>query len=313
MSFRKHKGFEPEYNRPQGNTEKPEDEGLEKILNELGYAYDEEQDIFFSIKDAWQRDYGYCSLYDNAAPMMNLIYDCEPIYFEYDDKRWLIELWKGQYGITTGCELGVYTADMPDLPIISDFPKYTFYKAASDKDCLPMSIALRKKDGASIDSDFGRKRGKALFRRNGTHWWLTGFVLGEFTQPKDLEMDVKITLKDRDMRDTFVGKLDERGFTDIEVNGNTVGFTFIKPYAKQPLTRRLLKPLSQTSNKLFTGIFKRYTKNAVNIIEAIEYVRHKSPFLFKLAMNIGKPARFFIDNKKAADAKIILENLDNRR
>ena len=32
------------------------------------------------------------------------IIDCEPIYFSYGGKRWLIELWKGQYALTTGAE-----------------------------------------------------------------------------------------------------------------------------------------------------------------------------------------------------------------
>ena len=85
-----------------------EDEYLEEIIHNLGYGYDKWQDIFYSKLNGWQRDMGYCRLYDEVAAPMSMIIDCEPIYFEYDNKKWLIEFWKGQYGMTTGCEVGVY-------------------------------------------------------------------------------------------------------------------------------------------------------------------------------------------------------------
>ena len=46
---------------------------------------------------------------------MGMIIDCEPVRFYYGGKKWLIELWKGQYGMTTGCEIGVYTAPVYDV------------------------------------------------------------------------------------------------------------------------------------------------------------------------------------------------------
>ena len=39
-----------------------------------------------------------------------MIIDCEPICFMYGGKNWMIELWKGQYGLETGGEIGVYNA-----------------------------------------------------------------------------------------------------------------------------------------------------------------------------------------------------------
>ena len=65
------------------------------FLNErvapLGYCYDCHQDIFTSTQDAWQKKYGYGSIYDRVAPFFNMIFDYKPIYFNYDGKTWLIE------------------------------------------------------------------------------------------------------------------------------------------------------------------------------------------------------------------------------
>ncbi|HHX56079.1 MAG TPA: DUF4474 domain-containing protein, partial [Clostridiales bacterium] len=74
-------------------------------LKSFGFAYDDKANFFYSILDPWQKDLGYCSLYDEAAPALSMIFDSEPIYFDYNGKHWLIEFWKGQYGITTGGEI----------------------------------------------------------------------------------------------------------------------------------------------------------------------------------------------------------------
>ena len=72
-----------------------------KFLNELvaplGYEYDVGQDIFTSTTDAWQKYYGYTDFYDKAAALGSMIFDCQPVYFNYDNRTWLIEFWKGQY------------------------------------------------------------------------------------------------------------------------------------------------------------------------------------------------------------------------
>ena len=70
------------------------DDSLDEILNNLGYSYDYFQDIFYSDINAWQREMGYTRLYDEAAAPMSMIIDCEPIYFEYDNRQWLVEFWK---------------------------------------------------------------------------------------------------------------------------------------------------------------------------------------------------------------------------
>ena len=88
---------------------------LNADLEETGFAYELKGDYFYSLMNCWQRKVGYCQLYDEAAPLFNMIMDCEPVTFSYAGKRWLIELWKGQYGITTGAEIGIYHTEQDDI------------------------------------------------------------------------------------------------------------------------------------------------------------------------------------------------------
>lgn len=87
--------------------------GLSQIVYNAGFNYLDgmEKDIIYSRYHAGQRDLGYCYAYDEAIVAIDSILDCEPVYFIYDGKEWMIELWKGQYGIETGGEIGVYYRD----------------------------------------------------------------------------------------------------------------------------------------------------------------------------------------------------------
>jgi uncharacterized protein (DUF927 family) len=64
--------------------------GLKGLLTGsiAGFAYSKQQDIFYSTLNAWQRSFGYSRLYDEAAAHFAMIVDSEPIYFDYDGKRW---------------------------------------------------------------------------------------------------------------------------------------------------------------------------------------------------------------------------------
>lgn len=260
----------------------PIDDGWEKIINDAGYSYDWQQDIFYSRMDAWQRKYGYCPLYDEAAAPLSMVFDCEPVKFDYEGKKWLIELWKGQYGITTGGEIGVYTADTPTIKIPGVFYG-AFYSCASDEDRLPLSFTLLKND-------------TPLFKRMDNHWWLTGFILGEFSEPKELVMKAAISLKDYEMCNAFVAALKEIGYTDeeIDIANNTVSITFAKPRSKQPLSRaRLISGVSQMKNKYLCKRFKSLTEGLENMPDIMAAIKQKAPDLYNLILNIGKPSNLF--------------------
>lgn len=252
------------------------DESIYELIDKLGYEYDAAKDIFYSGLNAWQRDVGYCKLYDEAAAPMSMIIDCEPIYFEYDNRRWLIEFWKGQYGMTTGCEIGVYSTAGSDVQ--TEYFNGTFYECARDEDLLSMSFVLKKK-------------GKKLFSRKDIHWWLTGFKLGEFSEPKELVAELKITLKDLNMLNEFVNGLKSAGYEDedIVVINNSVMVVFDQPKTLQPYTRNELTDyVMQLNNRELCEHFNVITKDYTNSMDKIMYLKESAPELFEEFFNLGR-------------------------
>jgi hypothetical protein len=245
-------------------------EAVDKGIEIAGYGYDSEQDIFYCNMDAWQRNMGYSRLYDEASAPLGMIVDCEPIYFEYDGKVWLIEFWKGQYDLCTGCEVGVYTAEETKLNT-TETPKYTFYNCASNEDRLKIRFSLLK-------------NGEVLFSRNDRHWWLTGFKLGEFSEPSELTMDLYITLKNNTMCNAFVEALKNVGYSEKEITrtGDTVHLVFDKPRTPQPVTRTTeTDRITQKKNKLLCDAYKGITEVYDNLKDKINAIKKQSPELYK--------------------------------
>jgi hypothetical protein len=264
------------------NGQDPEDKDfLDKTIAAFGYAYDELQDMFYSTLDAWQRTYGYSRIYDESAAVTGMIVDCEPIYFEYNGKMWLIQLWKGQYDLVTGCEVGIYSSDWTTLSIPLIY-KSLFYRSAKDDEMLLMYVLLKKK-------------GKILFEREDKHWWLTGFKLGEFSEPSDLTMDVCITLKDEEMRKAFVAGLISAEYkeSDLFISENTVGFTFDKPHASQPYTRTAITDwIVQRKNEYLCDRYQDIATPIDNLTDKLITIIVQAPKLYNYFRKKARPTLF---------------------
>lgn len=167
----------------------------------IGFDYDVGQDIYFSSNNCWQRNFGYSTFYDDMAPLFNMHFYNERYYFYYGGKDWLIEAWKGQYGITTGGEVGVYTK--------AHDREIKHYDCASDSDALKISMSLYA-DGQKL---FDRPAQKS--------WWLTGFVLGPMYQPHRVGMIYKITFKDKAMLQAFKKSIQKNDRIKYSYNGLT--------------------------------------------------------------------------------------------
>lgn len=173
-----------------------------------GFEYDSSQGIFYSDVECWQRSFGYCALYDNAARFAGCDIVWKKIKFKYDNKYWMIELWKGIYGITTGSEIGIYYRKWYYFP-----PGW--YKCADNSNLLQMSSRLY--------SDINTYREKRLFTRSARHWWLTGFKPAVTIPASRLTMYASITLKNTKMRNAFRTALGKTG-TSYSTSGLTVSF-----------------------------------------------------------------------------------------
>ncbi len=262
----------------------PEGTGNDELDNAIeiaGYSYDQKQDIFYSTMDPWQRDIGYCRLYDELAAPFGMIIDCEPIYFEYLEKKWMIGLWKGQYDLVTGAEIGVYTK-AADLNILGLF-RGAYYDCAGNTDLLKMSYTLKK-------------NGHTLFTRKGKHWWLTGFKPGEFANPSELIMDITITLHNVVMRDAFVTGLWNAGYPldEFTINGPTVSFTFDSPHTPPPITRTpTTDRIIQRKNEFLCEKFQDITGTSNNIRDKVKAIEEQAPEMFDKIIRMGKSKQLY--------------------
>lgn len=236
-----------------------------KELYPSGFAYDPEKDIFYSLKDAWQRNYGYRDAYDEMATYFNMIIDREPIKFEYQDKHWMIEMWKGQYGLATGGEVGIY---------VSDDGKN--YRCVSEDEEIGIGMTLMKNR-------------KILAQRHERHWWLTAFKLGEYSKPKDLVMIVDLELYDSQMCRAVVNELLRMGYNehDFMYYRNVVRIRFDVALSKRQRSRnRIAARINMLINKYNCRLYRRYTKRYVCTLDKIGYIRIRIPFLYKFCLKV---------------------------
>lgn len=170
------------------------------------YQYNSTGNYYYTNEDPWQRALGYNELYDNLAAFAAIYIDTMRCKFRYDNKDWMIQFWKGQYGyVFVGHEIGVYYKPI-DKTI-------EHYDCVSDEDSLYMSMN-------------GLRKGEVIYTREyGKYWWCTGFVPGKldkFSDRSELQIDARITMKDKEMLGAFVESLQSNGMIkgeDFKVKG----------------------------------------------------------------------------------------------
>ena len=213
-----------------------------------GFAYNAEKDIFYSTKNAWQKNLGYTHMYDVLAPVVRMIIDTEPVRFYYNNKNWLITFWKGQYGIVTGAEVGIYCTKQQKIN------KKTVYLPVGDTEMLNMYLILHK-------------NGKTVTKIHARHWWLAIFKLGMFSWPKELSMDINITFLNKQMLEAFLESFKKLGYTekDFTVIDNTFCFKYIKPRTKKVWTRTwLTDKIRQSLNRKNVNLYNKYLADFID-------------------------------------------------
>ena len=164
---------------------------LPKEYGILGFKWDEEDECFCSAHDAWQREFGYNKYYDFLAQMIVCFIDTVRIKFNYEGRDWMVQLWKGQYGLVLmGAEVGIYYKDENETA--------EHYTCADNENLFKMGYTCFSYD-------------EVLFTRTYREsWWLTGFVPGKLDKFADrfqLALKLRITLRDKGMKNAFVKAL----------------------------------------------------------------------------------------------------------
>ncbi|MDR1176192.1 MAG: DUF4474 domain-containing protein [Treponema sp.] len=231
-----------------GDSWKPRTD-LALMVQAAGFLYEPNQDILYSSLTNMQRLAGYCKAYDELAPAIGSYIDSEPIYFVYNGFEWMIELWKGQYGIETGCEIGVYKreAGKPLDPLEKILGKV--YQCVPNADMPIMSFRLLKGD-------------RKLFTRGPEkHWWLTGFRWGVYSEPSDLSVYYTVKFKDEGMCRAFVGDessgLKGLGYSYERPDSLSADFVFSKPFSPQPEFRTESEETLRKSNKALCAEYNK--------------------------------------------------------
>ncbi len=197
-----------------------------------------------------------------------MIFDYLPVYFDYQGRTWLIELWKGQYGINTGAEIGIYYADRILSP---DELSTAHFKAVEDEDMLPLSFSL-----------FRRKTLLAAISKRT--WWLTAFCMGQFSHPCELCMKSTIQFQDRDMLSSFLNALYETGIDKryVRVCGCELLFCFCGSQNRHyGFFARIIRCHAQFWNRIFCKIYLQITGIFCSTIDRLLYLYYLLPFAFR--------------------------------
>ena len=170
-----------------------------------------EMDIYdltlYTVINSWQRKFGFGIVYDLAAavnPAFN--YVTRRFKFEYDGREWMLQIWKGNYGlITNGGEIGIYVRDKGS--------NSSFYQCVEDDEMLEFSMDVYHGDELIVS------RGPVK------HWWLTAFKMSPVIYlPDTLTMEFSVTLPDEEMLSALTAAIDAESAHDVNyvVNGLTV-------------------------------------------------------------------------------------------
>lgn len=250
---------------------------LNELVEPFGYSYISSQDLFTSRQDAFQRAFGYCALYDRAAFRFHMIFDCLPVYFDYRGKTWLIEFWKGQYGINTGCEIGVYYADR----ILAEKERAsTLFQCVEDQDMLKLSLYLIRDN-------------KSIAHLRAIHWWLTAFDMGCFSKPDELTLRSVITFPSSEMACAFLRGLCNAGCPseDIHIHCNTVTFIFRQSPPVHSGHKLRIK-IAQLSNRLWCRVYLSVTRPFCLSADRILYLYYYLPFAFRKMLRIKRYRKY---------------------
>lgn len=247
---------------------------INTLIEPVGYIYEPLQDIFATRLNAPQKLFGYTTFYDFSAPFFNMVFDYETIYFDYNGRTWLVEMWKGQYGINSGCELGLYYADTLVSP---DDYKSTVFHAVDEKDMLDISLKLKRK---TKDGTYPTMLGYLKYH----HWWLTIFKMGVFSKPGHLFVNTSIRFKNYPMLYSFLDSFEATMPPDTEyrLNGLNLYFTFCKSHRKYPWFKRLVRRIALTLCHLYCILFNFITRPFENTGDKILYIYYYLPFSLRL-------------------------------
>lgn len=176
------------------------------VIGFKDYIYNDDKD-----PDCFQKNFGYNYTYDIGANLIDFSIETTKLDFDYDNKEYRIQLWKGQYISgeigTVGGEIGVYTRPEGKVSALDH------YDCASEDDWLKMEMTV-------FWDEFDNGEYLPQFTRNyDDFWWATGFVDGQLKNRRDsntLRVLGRITFESVEQAEAFDKAMSKKGFTKVE-------------------------------------------------------------------------------------------------
>ena len=162
----------------------------------IGHNFNFYEMTMYSVVDCWMRNYGFCLFYDIAANLapVNFTYITRRFKFSYDGLDWMVQIWKGNYFIANGGEVGLYWREKGQVG--------SYYNCATEE--IPMSLQVSIGDKVLVN------------RKLQDHWWISGFNIGEkLYLPSALTLKSTLVMPDKEMLEAFTGAIDENVMGDV--------------------------------------------------------------------------------------------------
>ncbi len=163
-----------------------------------GFNFNLYESLVYATIDSWMREFGFCVFYDIAANSMPLLwhYITRRFEFEYNGMEWMIQIWKGNYLITNGAEVGVYNREPGSFG--------TFYNCATNDQLMEMSLQVYHGDELLVNQD------------PQMHWWINGFQMTDRRYvPSSMTMKFSIVMPDEEMLKAFCESIDNHYKHDV--------------------------------------------------------------------------------------------------
>ncbi len=164
-----------------------------------GFNFSLTEMMVYATSDAWMRDFGFCLFYDLAAGSMPLLwnYNTRRFKFEYNGLDWMVQIWKGNYLIANGAEVGLYNRAPDKIG--------TFYESASDEQMIPMSMQLYAGDELLVNQE------------EQLHWWINGFRISGVHYPiSSMTLAFTFTMPDEEMLFAFCEAINRNYRQDVK-------------------------------------------------------------------------------------------------
>ena len=149
----------------------------------LSAGVDFKQFVVWWKPDSFQSNLGYCDSYDDMASVLHMDIDNRTFDFNYGEKDYRLELWKGNYVVEAGIaggEVGFYCKT----------GNTSFYTSGDISTYLNIKLVIKTPMGRFVcDTSYT--------------WWKTGFQIGNTALPYEIKLYAEVQFKDKGMAEAF--------------------------------------------------------------------------------------------------------------